>query len=227
MLYNLAQIFINCEVKLLISLRNPVDSLFSLYVHIYTSFMYDEHRNTFEKFSQHLLNNLDSEKYVAFLPENHLALLNKYFSNISIMLFEDLINDQDEYFTTLSTLLKIDKNDIKSKFLTKKLNTKRNASTGIETKYTVAQAQIIKKLRIFRKSKKIGLLEYSWRLFLLKIFKFKRGTITLKHKYPDAKLYEELIQALGIKDVDKFAKQYNLDKNKLIRYHYLSKQKPR
>jgi len=29
-----------------------------------------------------------------------------------------------------------------------------------------------------------------------------------------------LIQALCIKDVDKFAKQYNLDKNKLIRYHY-------
>lgn len=212
---------------MLISLRNSVDLAFSLYTHNYGRFLHDKHRNTFEKFSQHLLNNLDSKEYFGFLFENHLALVDKHFSNISIMLFEDLINDQDEYFTTLSTLLKIDKNDIKSKFLTKKINTKRNTSTGIETKYTVAQ--IIKKLRIFRKSKKIGLLEYRWRLLLLKILKFKNKDkiVTTKHKYPDAELSAELIQALGIKDVDKFAKQYNLDKNKLIRYHYLSKQKPR
>ena len=47
---------------------------------------------------------------------------------------------------------------------------------------------------------------------------FKENAV--EHKYPDAKLSAQLFQALCIKDIDQFAKQYNLDKNKLIRYHY-------
>ena len=53
-----------------------------------------------------------------------------------------------------------------------------------------------------------------------KIFKKFGESGVVEHKYPDAKLSAELTQALCIKDIDKFAKQYNLDKNKLIHYHY-------
>jgi hypothetical protein len=220
-LYNLKQIFINCDVKLLISLRSPVDLVFSFYVQSYSvRFYHDKHRDTFEKFAQHLLNNVDSKECWGFLFEDYLALVDNYFSNTSIMLFEDLINDQDYYFTTLSTLLKIDKNDIKSKFLTKKQNTKITTSTGKKSRPVSLATKMKRKLRALRSSplKRIWLLKYLWRL-LFKIFrKFKINVV--EHKYPDAKLSAELIQALSIKDIDKFAKQYNLDKDKLIRYHY-------
>lgn len=224
-LYNLAQIFINCDIKLLISLRAPVDLVFSFYVQTYhVCFYWDKDLNTFEKFAQHLLNNVDSKAYSEFLFEDCLALVDNHFSNITVMLFEDLIHDQDGYFTTLSSLLNIDKNDIKSKFLTKKLNTKENASTFAGKKnrpISLAKQKIIK-LKILRKSplKRIGLLEYSWRLLLLRILQKFTRKVAVEHKYPDAKLSAQLFQALCIKDVDKFAKQYNLDKNKLIRYHY-------
>ena len=221
-LYNLKQIFINCDVKVLISLRQPVDLVFSFYVQTYHSrFHHDKHRNTFEKFAQHLLNNIDSKAYLAFLFEEYLALLDTYFSNTSIMLFEDLIHDQDCYFTTLSTLLKIDKNDIKSKFLTKKQNTRGTTSTGKKSRAIPWERVINQKLGFLKNSplKRIWLLKYPWRLLLKILSKFKVSGM-VEHKYPDAKLSAELIQALGIKDIDKFAKQYNLDKDKLVRYRY-------
>jgi len=77
---------------------------FSFYSHLCRRFSRDKHLDTFEAFAQDLLNNVDSEEYVQFSPENYLTLVNNYFSNISIMLFEDLINDEDYYFTSLSTL---------------------------------------------------------------------------------------------------------------------------
>ena len=225
-LYNLKQTFIDCDVQVLISLRAPVDLVFSYYVQVYPFGYYkDKHRDTFEKFAQHLLNNVDSKAYLKFLFEDYLALLDNHFSNIKIMLFEDLINDQDHYFTTLSTLLKIDKNDIKSKFLTKKQNTKENAATFAGKKSRPMlnpwEFAIRKKLKDLKNLpvKRICLLKYSLK-FLLMLKILQKFRISKEHKYPDAKLSAALIQALGIKDIDQFAKQYNLDKNKLIRYHY-------
>ena len=131
------------------------------------------------------------------------------------MLFEDLINDEDYYFTTLSTLLKIDKNEIKSKFLTKKRNTKVTTSTGKKSKPVTFLTKI---------DRKIGVLSGSppkMKKLQRKFNKFVRNRVgVVEHKYPDEKLSSELFQALCIKDIDKFAKQYNLDKNKLIHYHY-------
>jgi hypothetical protein len=223
-LHDLKSVFIDCDIKLLISLRNPVDFVFSLYVQTYHKrFYWNKDLNTFEAFAQHLLNNVDSKEYLEFLFEDCLALVDNHFSNISVMLFEDLINDEDYYFTTLSALLKIDKNDIKSKFLTKILNTKEDASTftGKKSRPNVLTIKIDEKIIVLRNSplRRIRLLKYPWRL-LRKILRKFKGNVVVEHKYPDAKLSAQLTQALCIKDIDKFAQQYNLDKNKLIRYYY-------
>ena len=57
-LHDLKSVFIDCDVKLLISLRHPVDFVFSYYVQTYhVRFYWNKDLNTFEKFAQHLLNN--------------------------------------------------------------------------------------------------------------------------------------------------------------------------
>ena len=123
MLKQLQFIFSSCDIHCLLSLRKPVDYIFSLYVEMYRwCYHYQKENNTFTKFTQHLFNDSHNAKYTSFFYEQYLATVDQYFRNKTVLLFEDLIHNQKNYFSTLASLLAVEESYIRDGFLSKTLH---------------------------------------------------------------------------------------------------------
>ena len=100
MLKQLQFIFSSCDIHCLLSLRKPVDYIFSLYVEMYRWIYHSQKKkDTFIKFTQHLFNDPYNAKYTLYFYEQYLSIVDQYFKNKTVLLFEDLIHDKKTYFS--------------------------------------------------------------------------------------------------------------------------------
>ena len=111
------------EIEILITLRNQVSLLESLYIELFGwcfRLIYDF--STVEKF----INSLENNKYsIVFDSFDFYKIISKYneFFKVNILLYEDLLNQNNDFFITLSNLLNVSDDIVKKSFM-KKVNTK-------------------------------------------------------------------------------------------------------
>ena len=213
-LHNLKIIFQKCDIKILISLRSPVDMLFSVFIEDYPWLYYaDENRNTFEKFGKRIVRNFTDIDYLQFKYEAYLNLVDQYFGDKTVLLFEDLKYDQNTYFSTLSHLLGIEKDEANRLFLSSVQHSKKVTTIGKKSKgYTVLNAL----LKITPNKHKHKLKE----MWLIRLLRHITISKPVEHLYPDIQISALILNTFGIKNIDKFSKEYRLNKDKLIQYNY-------
>jgi hypothetical protein len=217
--YNLTQVFNNCNIKLLVSIRSPVDMLFSNYVQSFPNrFFWHRHKNTFNKYSQDFIINHHSQEYLEFMYEDYLQVIDCFFNNKTVLLFEDLKSDKESYFSSLAACLNIDKNEISERFLTKHQNIKiktRSSSESDSASLKQFLWGVVGPLRI-------PIVRLIWRFFL-SLSAYIPIQRPKKHNYPDAKLSQKLLNIMSIKDIDNFCQQHGVSKSKIIEYGYTPK----
>ena len=225
MLKQLQFIFSSCDIHCLLSLRKPVDYIFSLYVEMYRWIYHSQkENNTFTKFTQHLFNDPYNAKYTPFFYEQYLATVDQYFKNKTVLLFEDLIHDQKTYFSTLASLLDVEKSYISAEFLRKTLHITKKKKKGylnppvVKTLEELLRERIASNKLQFLKNKLSFMRRFCNKFLFFNRIKFNTNIVL--HTKPDENLTKKLSALVLIKNLDSFAKQHNLAKKKLVEYGY-------
>jgi len=221
---NLSRIFAFCDTKILVSLRSPVDMIFSRYVEHYPYIFYgDSDKDSFDKFANHLIENLEERGYLEFNYEKLLDKIDSFFSEKYVLLYEDLKLDKELYFKILSSLLARDADDIQRRFLSNVSNETKKTRIGASASVTPSQ-RILSKLKIYN----MPLVRRNWLLRLVwrrvsRVLDYFRSEVFIEHVKPSKELASRLQAAVGVEDVETFSKRHNVNKNKLLCYRYAKK----
>lgn len=229
-LHNLSQVFQPHQTRLVVSLRSPVDLFFSWYVEFYKwNYCVVTKHNTFEKFAACLLADKNITENTVFFYTHYLKLIDEYFDNKTVLLFEDLQNNHDHYFNIWEDLLNYDAQRIKTLFLVLQRNIAITTKTSKSSASRIQAGKIVRiylnKLPILKPLYKYIPIFLKYRFWCLltslsKIwYKFYTST-AVNHTYPTGELHTKLSATLGIKNITEFAKQHNLDADKLLKYGY-------
>ncbi len=219
--FNLNTLFQFCEITCVISLRSPVDYMFSLYVQMNWKFHYDKRFDNFEKFSAGVMSDPESKKYTEFFYDRYLNLVDRFFNKKIVLLYEDLIHDSEYYFEILSKVTGVEKSKIQKYFLDKRLNEKKIHREGKYSqppnfKMYLSHRLNWLKLPFFRRSYFLRLVYRN----LQKMAKYIPFGDEKLHVYPEHVRENELFELLKVKDVKLFSDKHSLDVNKLILYKY-------
>jgi len=223
---NLKEVLSDCDIKVLVSLRTPVDELFSYYVESYYMFRHTK-ENTFELFDRSAINSKHREKYLQFSYEDYLSMVSTYFTDLTVILYEDLVNDKKQYFQSLYGVFNIGSERVRTMFLSERRNTKEQTNKGKRNKDSIFVEMIKARISFVRKSKykaeSIWIVSAAWNLLsrLISIIDIKKPGE--EHQYPEEKLAIALRRKFGVDDIGRFSKKYNLNLSKLRKYGYSSR----
>ena len=157
--------------------------------------------------------NFTNIDYLQFKYEAYLNLIDQYFCDKTVLLFEDLKYDQDTYFSTLSHLLGIEKDEANRLFLSSVQHSKKVTTIGKKSKgYTALNAL----LKVTPNKYKHKLKE----MWLLRLLRYITVSKPVEHIYPNVQISAFILNTFGIKNIDKFSKKYRLNKDKLTQYNY-------
>lgn len=126
----LSQLVSEYDSQVLISLRSPVDMVYSYYVQTYGSFMQSPTISTVQRFANQLMKTPDQYMFKMFFFSEIIPYVENKLGKSTILLYEDLIHDKDGYFETLSEVLNVNKHKLSGMFLVSKENVKRTSSLG-------------------------------------------------------------------------------------------------
>jgi len=127
---NLKKLLEGYDVNIALTLRNPVDYFYSLYVQLYPDF-YSQIKevNTFEKHTQNLLSDKDNVLYESFFYDEYLPLLKENF-DVDLTYFEDLKRDKNAHYQKWASLLGLTPEGFKELFEQEHINKKLKTDNG-------------------------------------------------------------------------------------------------
>ncbi len=215
----------NFEVTVLISLRNPIDFLYSYYVELFRWYFYKHKElNTIEKYINKLIEDPNNEIFMVHFYDRFLEYLKKYFSNINIILYEDIKYDIEEYSNKLSLLLGVEKQLIKEIFSKNIRNTRQATHTGkksepvplgefLETKLNnikrKTNIKILKKLPLVKKI-------YRYTIDYLNFLPYK----SVEHRFlTDTE--KNYLKSILLKNNSVLYMEFGISKDKLYNYEYI------
>ena len=203
MLKQLQFIFSSCDIHCLLSLRKPVDYIFSLYVEMYRWIYHSQKKkDTFIKFTQHLFNDPYNAKYTLYFYEQYLSIVDQYFKNKTVLLFEDLIHDKKTYFSTLASLLGIEESYIRAGFLRKTLHITKKKKKGylnppvVKTLDDLLCERIAPNKPQFLKNKLSFMRRFCNKFLFFNRIKFNTNIVL--HPKPDENLTKKLSELFAI-----------------------------
>ena len=127
---NLKKVLEGYDVNVVLTLRNPVDYFYSLYVQLYPDFYSQiKELNTFEKYTQKLLSDVDNILFESFFYDAYLPLLNEKF-DFELTYFEDLGQDKVSAYQIWAKVLNVGFYEFKSLFEQEHLNKKQKTGKG-------------------------------------------------------------------------------------------------
>jgi len=224
-LSNLKIILKDYDVTVLLSLRNPIDYFYSLYVQLFPRFYYnDKIKNTFEKHINSYLSDRENILYESFHYPKVLEMVFSKFDT-KIILFEDMKNDVQSYCSELANLLELDILEIKNHLENKHENKKEKHSTGTYNGIYTTTAPFKNYIKsLFKKDTSLyKTTKYIYNLKILTFEIFPRARQEYKevfHKKPNQIQIDALSKTLLLKNNFNFNK-YNLIKEKLAKYGYI------
>lgn len=224
---NLSEMLLDYDVRVLLTVRQPLNYLFSLYVELYKDFYSkDKNNNTFNKYVSNLLADTNLVDQSSVYMHENIAMLSKFFP-ITVVFFEDLKYDKSAYIQSFSRLFDDDiTEEMAAAFETKLENVKKNLDNGVYCSSDLSLRGIKKKAsnwlrpikpihHILKQIYRSRWLPFS---FITERKFFQREVF---HRRPDAETAEKLMEIIGVPSTFN-ARQYDISEKKLKRYGYLS-----
>jgi hypothetical protein len=212
------------DVKILISLRNPVDYFYSLYVQFYGQYFEgNKDYDTFDRYIRTYEKDKENKLYESFFYEDLLRRLGSLFET-QVVLFEDLKHDKNHYYETVAKTLSLPTEEI-SKLLESKHENKKqhieNSIIAVSNKSLASRlSRFEKKLRTNKVIFKIIQFMYHSKLFPVKYLLNKKITTTTKLDKLTNEQREKLAESLLLKNTFE-EDHYGLEQEKLIKYSYI------
>ncbi len=225
MLTNMAELFENCDVTLMLSLREPTTLLLRLYAPFF--FMSPRPGQEPVEFSQVITDLLSLQRIeeISMNPlfyDHYLPLVSQHFSNIKILFYEDIQNDPACYFRQLADCLGMDDpRRIQQMFGAVRHNVSHYSSDGLSIKRRKREGiGYILRLR-FRWVRWVRNTMLKRFPVLLKIWRHISFMtwVSLEYAYPDTETRELVRAKLSVR-TNYLAENFGLDPEKLVRYGY-------
>lgn len=189
---NLSEIFREYDLKVVVTLRNPVDYLYSLYVELYPDYCSSvRDLNTIKKYTNKFLKNPDCLLFESLFFDRWLEALGGKFS-VSVLSYEKLANHDQDTSVTWANLLGIDVTEFSECFNTKKVNVK--AKSGKEVRQVKDLKRIEEKLKVMAAKVKPVYASARWiynASGLKKVINY-RFVSKKTHEYPSGSNLEQL-----------------------------------
>ncbi|MCX4193378.1 hypothetical protein [Methylophaga sp. OBS1] len=223
---NLKQILSQFDVTVVLTIRQPVDYLYSLYVQLYGQY-YQANRqlDSFEKFSGQLLSTDDYNEQESVFMHKNIELLARFFET-KVLVFEDIKHQPDYFCGQLAELLGVKPELVCEAILGNHENIKKRAGDGVYSQRVTSLSGIKKSLanrtRQFRKLH--NLLQSIYRARFMpfeRIFQMKLTERDYFHARPSPQLRHELLKKIGI-PASFTAESYALSIEKMQRYGYIA-----
>jgi len=223
-LKNLSILFKKYNPIILITLRNPIELLYSLYVELYPVYFYlNPDEDSLEKYVKNILQSPNDPKFDIHFYGRLLEKISNNFKNIRILLYEDIKYDPETYFGTLGELLDEDPLFLKNFFLKKKLNVKKEGKKGKISEPITLDKKIRKTINLILpdtyknkiKDRKIIYNMYrSLQKFAQRV-KFSSG------KEIKLNFEKESLIRLFQEDLKLLYERFDIEKKKLTKYNYI------
>lgn len=225
---NLQALLSPFDVKVLLTLRNPVDLFFSLYVQLYPAC----HRrlkslDSFEKCAEDLLaKGLANIRYEFFDLERILSLVDARFDT-TVLLYEDMTQNPNRFAQALADLLDVEAGYLASQLSGHWANRKPRSADRV---YSEEVTRL--KTRLRRLERLVATIAPLHRfarqaygknvLGIRRILEQPRRGRIKEHSQPDGQLKSRLQEALCLKDPCQF-EAHGLDRRRLEAYGYLKR----
>ena len=193
----LKAVFEGYRVKVVITLRDPIDYLYSMYVQLYPDFFSRiPELNSVEKYVRKLQVDPDNTLFESFFYDRWVPKLRSNF-DVTFIHYESLSNSDGKVFSTWANLLGISSNEFREFFSTSRVNVKKKSGKEVG-KVRDFKALEIFFIRTFSSSKSI----YRSAKFLYHISGLKkllnyRFESKKTHSYPsegDLKRLQEILK---------------------------------
>lgn len=225
---NLKALLSPFDVKILLTLRNPLDLFFSLYVQLYPKcYRRLGSLDSFEKCAGDLLSKgLTNIRYEFFDLERMLSLLATRFDT-TVLLYEDMTQDPDHFAQALADLLGVEADYLVKQLSSHWANRKPRSAGHVYSEEVTRLKTRLRRLeglvstigplhRFARKAYGRNVLGIRRTLE-----KPRRGAIK-EHSQPSGQLKHRLQETLCLKDPRQF-EAHGLDRQRLEAYGYLSR----
>ncbi|MZR64147.1 hypothetical protein [Alcanivorax sp. DP30] len=194
---NLEKLLTGYNVKVVVTLREPVDYLYSLYVELYPDFCSKVRElDSVEKYTNTLLERPDDCLFESYHFSKWLSRLEKSFP-VTVIEYDQLKDPASEAFTIWSSLLGITQDDFYEHFNSQAVNTKKKSGKEVEIVRDLKGLEIyfhgllVNSGFVFRAVKK---LYHAFGIKKLLRYRFGAGAT---HKYPSDAKCQELKAVLG------------------------------
>jgi hypothetical protein len=189
---NLKKLLEGYDVNIALTLRDPVDYFYSLYVQLYPDF-YSQvtELNSFEKYTEKLLAEKDNVLFESFFYDSYLPCLKENF-DVELSYFEDLKKDKNAFYQTWSNLLNLCTEEFKKLFEQEHINKKQKRGKGSKKVFSLRliETYIRNYLKntpfFFEATKK------TYNLLNLRALFNRRVVLNSVHKYPEGRRRESL-----------------------------------
>ena len=226
-LENLKKILGFCDVKVLVSLRSPLDFFFSYYSEMYR---WDFHANnsidTIEKFVEKLLCDPVNEDFDILFFDRFLSKVGTLFPSLKVILFEDLKQDRKHFCDEMSIFFDLDSSYVEEKFSGMKENVGVQGQLGkFSQRITLFQKLEVminsfvgEDKRAFLKRSKIINWTYNR---IMRLSRLIPVSSMVEHKLLDEGRLNDLRDCLLMDP--SFSLVFDIDKKKLESYGYLTR----
>jgi hypothetical protein len=197
---NLRAIFEGYNVQVVVTLRDPVDYLYSLYVQLYPDFFINiKHLNSVQKYVDHFISHPDDVLFESLFHSKFLSELQNNF-DVIVFQYEQLSAKKLSAYQSWAYLLDIPCDKFISLFNAKKVNEKKKS--GKESKKTWDLKGVERKLKQLFSVSSLG---FKWAKFVynksgLRILLSYRFSSTNTHQYPQGEQYKNLQLMLSDKE---------------------------
>ena len=220
---NMRRLLRGIDVKVLVTLRSPVEYVYAAYVEGYSSrFCAMPRYDTFDKFTDHLARSRERHREeIAFFLDGYLRTVGRGFNDIEVLLYEDLRHDPPCYFGRLAACLDADPAEIERMFHAVQQNRGTYTETGKLSRPVPALQFVRNRLKqhvpgyaeLARRAKRIPLVAPLYG-------RLQRITRRVAHPCPDEATRDRLQRVLGLRD-DYLTRMHGVSAEKLAHYGYL------
>lgn len=223
-LKKLAELLSEYDVEVFVSLRQPVEYLYSLYTELYTRhYSKISYQNSFKKYVENFLETeIDLDQESAYMHRT-VELISHYFKT-KVLLFDTMKADPMTYSKFLAGILTVDESWVFNTITSKQENRKQKSRNGVYTKQSISLRKIkfflAEKLVTYKRTFSVLRAVY----FPLRILLTPLESVTIArskklHKNIDNKTKDRLMERLGIPESFS-VESYGLSKDELKRYGY-------
>ena len=217
-LWNLRTLCGNAAVRVLICLRSPVDLALQSFVQTRRADRASGNAAlpTFDSFGTFVERMAESRRHL--FQDAYLRLVCRHFSDVEVLLYEDLLHDRRVWFSRLADCLEQDPTEVERLFLAAPRNVSVRTSTGILERPAIVGrigGWLAKRSRLYARCRP-GLQRIEGPVLRM----LARIGLAAEHPYPPAEMRRRARDLFCLRDVS-LARRHGLSVAKLARYGYL------